>query len=69
MGNWTKDNHKAEWKNSIFKNYDKMNTARAWSAPLLQKDLPTNTIALPPKLAFKLKLTDKENTYELYTRT
>eukprot|EP00957_Ditylum_brightwellii_P177598 13527660-Ditylum_brightwellii.AAC.1 len=46
-----------------------MNVAGAWSAPLLRKDLPQDAIILPPKLAFKVKLTGEENKYELYTRT
>eukprot|EP00957_Ditylum_brightwellii_P021269 1604703-Ditylum_brightwellii.AAC.2 len=69
MGDWSKDPQKASWKDSIFENYDKMNGAGAWSAPLLRRDLPANTIVLPLKLAFKVKLTNEENKYELYTQT
>eukprot|EP00957_Ditylum_brightwellii_P153154 11657700-Ditylum_brightwellii.AAC.1 len=67
MGDWSKDDHKAEWKDSIFENYDKMNAAGAWSAPFLCTNLPKDAIILPPKLAFKVKLTGEDNKYELYT--
>eukprot|EP00957_Ditylum_brightwellii_P153351 11671687-Ditylum_brightwellii.AAC.1 len=61
MGDWVKDDHKAEWKDSIFENYDKMNVAGAWSAPFPHKDSPKDAIVLPPKLAFKVKLKEEEN--------
>eukprot|EP00957_Ditylum_brightwellii_P060876 4621224-Ditylum_brightwellii.AAC.1 len=45
-----------------------MNVAGAWSAPFLRTDLPKDATILPPKLAFKAKLTGEDNKYELYTR-
>eukprot|EP00957_Ditylum_brightwellii_P111184 8478192-Ditylum_brightwellii.AAC.1 len=56
MGDWAKDNHKAEWKDSVFEKYDKINVAGAWSAPFLCTDLPADTLVLPPKLAFKMNI-------------
>eukprot|EP00957_Ditylum_brightwellii_P202251 15329309-Ditylum_brightwellii.AAC.1 len=69
MGDWSKNPHKADWKDSFFENCNKMNVAGAWSAPLLRRDLLANTTVLPPELVFKVKLINEESKYELYTQT
>eukprot|EP00957_Ditylum_brightwellii_P178210 13573914-Ditylum_brightwellii.AAC.1 len=55
MGDFSKDPFRTEWKDSIFKNHDKMNTSGA-------KILHTQPV-------FKVKLQNIPNCYELYTGT
>eukprot|EP00957_Ditylum_brightwellii_P002911 222849-Ditylum_brightwellii.AAC.1 len=46
-----------------------MNTSGTFSAPFLRKDLPPTTKILKAQSAFKVKLQEESNKYELYTRT
>jgi hypothetical protein len=59
----------ADWKSSLFQNYDKMQTAGTWSAPLLRTSVPPNKAILRNRVTFKVKDTDQTNTYDLYSRT
>eukprot|EP00957_Ditylum_brightwellii_P098512 7504608-Ditylum_brightwellii.AAC.1 len=40
MGDFSKDPFHAEWKDSIFKNYDKINTSCTFSVPCSHTDIP-----------------------------
>eukprot|EP00957_Ditylum_brightwellii_P149300 11370924-Ditylum_brightwellii.AAC.1 len=69
MGDFAKSNLKSEWKESMFEDYEKMNTSGTFSAPILRSDLPSNVKILKAQPAFKVKLQEETNHYELYTRT
>ena len=60
MGNFAKSTHKSEWKESMFENYEKMNTSGTFSAPFLRKDLPSTIKILKAQPAFKVKLQEEE---------
>eukprot|EP00957_Ditylum_brightwellii_P015606 1177220-Ditylum_brightwellii.AAC.1 len=68
MGDFAKSTHKSEWKESMFGNYEKMNISRTFSAPFLRKDLLPTIKILKAQPAFKVKLQEEANKYELYTR-
>ena len=69
MGDIAKSTHKSKWKESMFENYEQMNTAGTFSTPFLRKDLPPTIKILKAQPAFKVKLQDKANKYYLYIRT
>eukprot|EP00957_Ditylum_brightwellii_P175670 13375753-Ditylum_brightwellii.AAC.1 len=46
-----------------------MNISGIFSAPLLRRDLPSNIKILKAQPAFKVKLQEEDNKYELYTQT
>eukprot|EP00957_Ditylum_brightwellii_P070800 5380658-Ditylum_brightwellii.AAC.1 len=46
-----------------------MNTSGTFSVPFLRKDLPPTNKILKAQPAFKVKLQEKANKYDLYTRT
>eukprot|EP00957_Ditylum_brightwellii_P028499 2151451-Ditylum_brightwellii.AAC.1 len=56
MRDLVKSKHKSEWKESMFENYEKMNTSGTFSAPFLRHDLPSTTKILKAQPAFKTKL-------------
>jgi hypothetical protein len=58
----------ADWKSSLFKNYDNMLSSGTWSAPMLRSTVPPNKQVLQNRVTFKVKDTDLPNTYELYGR-
>eukprot|EP00957_Ditylum_brightwellii_P140844 10728436-Ditylum_brightwellii.AAC.1 len=68
MGDFAKSTHKSEWKESMFESYEKMNTSGTFSAPVPGKDLPPTIKILKAQPAFKVKLQEEANKYELYTR-
>eukprot|EP00957_Ditylum_brightwellii_P125581 9572342-Ditylum_brightwellii.AAC.1 len=67
MGEFAKTTHKAEWKESMFENYEKIDNSGTLIAPLLRSDLPPDTKILCTKPAFRVKLQEGGNMYELYT--
>eukprot|EP00957_Ditylum_brightwellii_P139448 10627811-Ditylum_brightwellii.AAC.1 len=69
MGDFAKSKHKSEWKESMFENNEKMNTSGTFSAPFLRKDLLSTIKILKAQPAFKVKLLEEENKYDLYTQT
>eukprot|EP00957_Ditylum_brightwellii_P081385 6190567-Ditylum_brightwellii.AAC.1 len=68
MGDLAKSNNKSEWKESMFENYEKVNTSGTFSAPSLRKDLLSTIKIIKAQSAFKVKLQEKENKYKLYTQ-
>ena len=46
-----------------------METSTTFSAPFLLSSLPPDTKMLRPRIYFKLKRTDIDNQYDLYSRT
>eukprot|EP00957_Ditylum_brightwellii_P153274 11665450-Ditylum_brightwellii.AAC.1 len=54
---------------SMFENYEKMNISGTFSAPFLRKDLPPTIKILKTQPAFKVKLQEEANKYDLYTQT
>jgi hypothetical protein len=69
IGNLKNNPYYAEWKEALFKNYTKMLSSGTWSAPVLCSLVPPTKTILPPRVTFKVKTTDINNTYELYCRT
>eukprot|EP00957_Ditylum_brightwellii_P098021 7466253-Ditylum_brightwellii.AAC.1 len=69
MDEFSKTTHKAEWKESMFENYEKMDTFGTLTAPLLRSDLPSDAKIIRTQTAFKVKLQEEANIYELYTCT
>eukprot|EP00957_Ditylum_brightwellii_P014248 1072903-Ditylum_brightwellii.AAC.2 len=69
MGELAKATHKAEWKESMFKNYEKMDTSDTLTTPSLRSDLPSDSKILHTQPTFKVKLQEEANMYELYTCT
>eukprot|EP00957_Ditylum_brightwellii_P179427 13668674-Ditylum_brightwellii.AAC.1 len=61
MGDFAKSTHKSAWKESMFKNYEKMNTSGTFSALFLRKDLPPTIEILKAQSAFKVKLQEEKN--------
>ena len=53
---------------AIFEQYDKNHRSGTYTAPFLRSRLPSDATIFPACLAFKVKLTDIENYYELVTR-
>ena len=69
MGKFVITTHKAEWKESMFENYEEMDTSGTLTSPLLQSNLPPNAKILCTQPAFKVKLQEEANMYELYICT
>ena len=46
-----------------------MATSTTFSAPFLRSALPPNTNILRPRIYFRVKTTDIDNQYDLYSRT
>eukprot|EP00957_Ditylum_brightwellii_P125970 9604159-Ditylum_brightwellii.AAC.1 len=61
MGEFNTTTHKAEWKESMFDNYEKMDTSGTLTAPILQSDIPSDAKVLCTKPAFKVKLQEEAN--------
>jgi len=59
----------ADWKAVLFQDYHKILNSGTWSAPILRSQIPPNKAILPPRVTFKVKRTDVNNTYELFCRT
>eukprot|EP00957_Ditylum_brightwellii_P091178 6942039-Ditylum_brightwellii.AAC.1 len=53
VGDFSKDPFCAEWKDSIFKNYDKMNTSGTFSAPCCCTDIPSGAKVFCAQPVFK----------------
>lgn len=69
VGQVLKSPLRAEWKDAIFENYEKMATTNTFRKPFLKSLLPENTTILHPRLAFKVKITELETQYDLYCHT
>eukprot|EP00957_Ditylum_brightwellii_P055539 4209031-Ditylum_brightwellii.AAC.1 len=69
MGEFNTTSHKAEWKESTFENYEKMDTSGTLTAPILHSNIPSDAKILRSQSAFKVKLQEEANMYELFTRT
>ena len=57
-----------DWMDAIFEHYDKNHSTGTLSKPFPRSQLPPDTKIYPPRLAFKVKMTDVESYYELQTR-
>ena len=53
---------------SIFSNYEKMEESITFSAPFLRSSLPQDTKLLHPRIYFRVKKTDIDNQYDIYSR-
>eukprot|EP00957_Ditylum_brightwellii_P106627 8134787-Ditylum_brightwellii.AAC.1 len=69
MGAFATTTHKAEWKESMFENYKKLDTSGTLTTPLLRSDLPSDAKILCIQPAFKVKLQEEANMSKLYTCT
>eukprot|EP00957_Ditylum_brightwellii_P064493 4894329-Ditylum_brightwellii.AAC.1 len=69
MDEFAKTIHKAKWKESMFDNYEKIDTSGTLTAPLLRSDLPSDSKIICTQPAFKVKLQEEANMYEFYTCT
>eukprot|EP00957_Ditylum_brightwellii_P103220 7867174-Ditylum_brightwellii.AAC.1 len=67
MGEFATTTHKAEWKESVFENHEKMDMSGTLTAPLLQSNLPPNAKIFCTQFALKVKLQEETNMYKLYT--
>ena len=52
-----------------FSNYEKMETSTTFSAPFLRSLLPLGTKILRPIISFRVKKTDIDSQYDLFSRT
>eukprot|EP00957_Ditylum_brightwellii_P209897 15363776-Ditylum_brightwellii.AAC.2 len=66
-GEFAKSSHKVHRKESIFKNYNKMDTPGTFTSPMIRSDLPPITKVLCTQPVFKVKLQEEANMYKLYT--
>eukprot|EP00957_Ditylum_brightwellii_P011877 894911-Ditylum_brightwellii.AAC.1 len=67
MGDFSKDPFCAEWKDSIFKKDEKMNTSDTFSASCQHTDIPSGAKVLYTQPVFKVKLQNIPNYYKFYT--
>ena len=58
-----------EWYDLIFSNYEKMATSTTFSAPFLRSLLPPYIKILRPRISFRVKTTNIDNQYDIYSRT
>ena len=58
----------SEWIDSIFSNHKKMEKSTTFSAPFLCYLLQQDTKMIRPKKYFRVKTTDIDNKYEIYSR-
>ena len=58
-----------EWYDAIFTDYDNMEKSTTFNAPFISSSLPPNTKILHTMIYFRLKTTDIDNQYDLYSRT
>ena len=58
---------RAVWYYSIFANYEKMSISNIFSAPFLRSLLPLKTKIICLRISFKVKKTDIDNKYDLYS--
>ena len=59
----------SEWYDSIFSTHEKMATSTYFSAAFLCSLLPPDTKILISRIYFRVKTTDIDNQYDLYSRT
>ena len=52
-----------------FSYYEKVSTSITLSEPFLRSLLPPNTKILGPIISFRVKTTENENPYDLYSKT
>ena len=60
---------RSECYDSIFWNYEKMVVSKTFRAQFLRSLLPPDTKILRPRISLRVKKTDIENQYDLYSRT
>ena len=58
-----------EWHDSIFANEYKMGNPTIFSAPCERSSLPPRTKILHPRISFRVKTTDIDNNFVIYSRT
>ena len=68
IGEMIKDPLRAEWTDSVFENYEKMWITGTFSKTFLRSTIPSDTKIICPRLAFKVKLTELTDQYDLYCR-
>ena len=59
----------SDWLDSVFSNYDKIRISTAFSALFLRSSLTTYTKILFPRISFRVKTTDIENHFDIYSIT
>ena len=68
IGQEIKSPLRSEWLDSIFTNYEKMITTGTWGRIMHKKHVPPNQKIIRPRISFKVKLTEHENIYYLYSQ-